>query len=214
MGIVDLLFYHAASYSSYTYTPYQEPMHQENHPSEAQASTLPGMARVVERNIEALLARQNQQEQQMGWQDRLADTVTSFTGSITFVIIHLVLFGVWIIWNLGFMGLKPFDPSFVVLAMFASVEAIFLSTFVLISQNRTAALAEKRAELNLQVSLLGEHEITRLVILVTEMARKMNIEAAADPEIQELAKDVQPEHVLDTIERKQENMLQSNSATS
>lgn len=169
----------------------------------------PKMANVVERNIEALLKRQLEQEKRMGWQDRLADTVTAFTGSITFVIIHLVLFGVWIIWNVGWLGLTPFDPSFVVLAMFASVEAIFLSTFVLISQNRSSALAEKRAELNLQVSLLGEHEITRLVIMVTEIARKMNIDAATDPEISELAKDVQPEHVLDTIENKQEKMEQA-----
>ncbi|MBX0289888.1 DUF1003 domain-containing protein [Hymenobacter sp. HSC-4F20] len=184
-------------------------MKSENAQAAAPPAGKPSMARVVERNIEALLKRQQEEDQQKCWQDRLADAVTAFTGSITFVFIHLVLFGLWIFWNLGWLGLKPFDPSFVVLAMFASVEAIFLSTFVLISQNRTAALAEKRAELNLQVSLLGEHEITRLVILVTEMARKMNIEAANDPEIPELAKDVQPEHVLETIEKKQEQMEQT-----
>ena len=115
--------------------------------------------------------------------------------------IHLALFGGWIAWNLGWLGLKPFDPSFVVLAMFASVEAIFLSTFVLISQNRMAAQADKRAELNLQVSLLSEHEITRLIILVSEMAKKLHVAEAHGPEIAELAKDVPPEQVLDTIER-------------
>lgn len=110
-----------------------------------------------------------------------------------FVYIHLVLFGIWIIWNVGWMGLKPFDSSFVVLAMFASVEAIFLSTFVLISQNRMNVQADKRADLDLQVSLLTEHEVTRLITIITAMAKKMDIQEAYHPEIEELSKDVHPE---------------------
>lgn len=93
-----------------------------------------------------------------------------------------------------------FDPSFVVLAMVASVEAIFLSTFVLITQNRMAALADKRADLDLQVSLLSEHEVTRLITLVRAVAQRMGIEKSHDPELSELAKDVAPEKVLDRIE--------------
>lgn len=87
--------------------------------------------------------------------------------------------------------------------MFASVEAIFLSTFVLISQNRMNTQADKRADLDLQVSLLAEHEVTRLKTLVTAMAKKMDITEANDPEIEELSKDVQPEKVLDTMEKRQ-----------
>ncbi|PJJ47743.1 putative membrane protein [Hymenobacter chitinivorans DSM 11115] len=166
------------------------------------------MAQVVERNIQALLQRQQAEEKQKTWQDRTADAVTKFTGSMTFVLIHLVLFTGWILWNVGWLGLKPFDPSLVILAMEASVEAIFLSTFVLISQNRMAALADKRADLNLQVSLLSEHEITRLVILVREIARKMDVQEAQDPEIPELAQDVHPERVLDTIEKFQQKAEQ------
>lgn len=167
-------------------------------------STAAGMAQVVERNIQALLARRQAEDCQKSWQDHIADKVTKFTGSMLFVLLHLVLFGVWILWNANILGLKPFDPSFVVLAMFASVEAIFLSTFVLISQNRMAALADKRADLNLHVSLLAEHEITRLITLVTEIAHKMEISAASDPEIEELAQDIKPEKVLDTIEANEE----------
>jgi uncharacterized membrane protein len=91
----------------------------------------------------------------------------------------------------------------VVLAMVASVEAIFLSTFVLISQNRMAAAADKRADLDLQINLLAEHELTSLTELVTAMAHKMGIEAAADPEIREARKDVAPEAVLDALEAHQ-----------
>jgi uncharacterized membrane protein len=159
------------------------------------------MARIVERNIDALLKRHRQEENNKTIEDKIADKVTFFTGSMLFVYLHLALFSLWIIWNAGLIGLKPFDPSFVVLAMFASVEAIFLSTFVLISQNRMNEQADKRADLNLQVSLLAEHEVTRLITLVRIMAKKMNIEDADDPEIDELSKDVQPEKVMDTMEK-------------
>jgi uncharacterized membrane protein len=156
---------------------------------------------VVTRNIEALLARAEEAERQKNWQERVADSITGFTGSMAFVYIHLVMFGVWIIWNLGWLGLKPFDPSFVVLAMFASVEAIFLSTFVLISQNRMNVEADRRAELNLQVNLLAEHEITRLIQLTTAIAKKMDIPESYDDEIDILAKDVRPEQVLEIMEK-------------
>jgi uncharacterized membrane protein len=161
------------------------------------------MEQVVTRNITALLKRRRAQEQAMPFQDRLADTITRFTGSMRFVYLHLAVFGLWIAINLGWLPLPRFDPSFVVLAMVASVEAIFLSTFVLISQNRMAALADKRAELDLQVSLLAEHEITRLITLVTAIAEQMDIEAAQRPEMAELAQDIMPETVLDQIEARQ-----------
>jgi uncharacterized membrane protein len=160
----------------------------------------PQLAGVVERNIRALLARQQLEDSRKRRSERVADAVTRFTGSMTFVYIHLVLFGAWIAVNLGVTPLPRFDPSFVILAMEASVEAIFLSTFVLISQNRMQAQADKRADLDLQVSLLAEHEITQLVSLVAQMAQQMGIEQAHDPELRELAQDVAPEKVLDEME--------------
>lgn len=172
--------------------------------SNKKANETPEMARIVERNINALLKRHKQEEKQKTFEEKIADKVTAFTGSMLFVYIHLVLFGVWIFWNVGLLGLKPFDASFVILAMFASVEAIFLSTFVLISQNRMNAQADKRADLDLQVSLLTEHEVTRLITLLSAVAKKMDIQEAYDAEINELAKDVQPEKVLDTMERQKQ----------
>jgi uncharacterized membrane protein len=159
------------------------------------------MAGIVDRNIEALAQRQRQREHERGRQERLADGITRFTGSMRFVYIHLVVYSVWIVWNLGWIGLARFDRSFVVLAMEASVEAIFLSTFVLISQNRMNAQADARAELDVQVSLLSEHEVTRLVTLVAAIARKLDIGEADHPEIPELEQDVRPERVLDELER-------------
>jgi uncharacterized membrane protein len=156
---------------------------------------------VLERNIRALQQRRMREAAEAGFEERLADAITGFTGSMPFVYLHLMAFGGWIAVNLGLIsGIEPFDPSFVILAMVASVEAIFLSTFVLISQNRMAAAAEKRAELDLQISLLAEHEVTKLVTLVSAIADRLDIETEADPEVPELKQDVAPEVVLDEIE--------------
>lgn len=168
---------------------------------EGKRQHMKGMARIVERNIDAMLERRKVEDDRKGIQENIADAITRFAGSMRFVYIHLALFGTWIIWNLGLLGLEPFDPSFVVLAMLASVEAIFLSTFVLISQNRMNLQADKRADLNLQVDLLAEHELTRLIELVRAIARKMDIQEADHPEIDELARDVHPEKVMDTMEK-------------
>ena len=129
----------------------------------------------------------------------IADAVTRFAGSMRFVYIHLVLFGLWVVVNLGWLPLPRFDPTFVVLAMFASVEAIFLSTFVLITQNRSAAQADRRAKLDLQINLLAEHEITRLISLAKAIADRLGVEEAADPELDELERDVAPEAVLQEL---------------
>src|SRR5918997_6921804 len=140
----------------------------------------PGLTPVLERNIRSIQLRREREEAAAGWQERAADAITRFTGSMTFVYLHLAAFGFWIVANLGWVpGVPAWDPSFVVLAMIASVEAIFLSTFVLISQNRISAAAEKRADLDLQISLLAEHEITKLTELVSAMAEKMGVEAHA-----------------------------------
>jgi uncharacterized membrane protein len=157
---------------------------------------------VVERNIASLVERSREAEQKRSREQRIADAVTRFTGSMRFVYIHLLIYGVWIFMNLGWMPGPRFDPTFVILAMEASVEAIFLSTFILITQNRMSQASEKRAELNLQFSLLAEHEITKLLALVSEIAGRMQIEIARSPEVEELKKDILPQEVLDEIEKR------------
>src|SRR5262249_5332314 len=104
-------------------------------PSAAPPDPPSGAASVVERNIRVLLERHHREAQQASWQERLAESITRFTGSMRFVYLHLVCFGVWIIMNLPGVPLPHFDPTFVVLAIAASVEAISLSTFILITQN-------------------------------------------------------------------------------
>ncbi|SMF86634.1 Uncharacterized membrane protein [Azospirillum oryzae] len=164
----------------------------------------PGLSAVLERNIQALQARRKREEVEATLQDRIADRVTRFTGSMRFVYLHLILFGGWILINLGWLPIvRPWDPSFVVLAMIASVEAIFLSTFVLISQNRMAAVSDKRADLDLQISLLAEHEVTKLVTLISAIADHLGVETEVDAELDVIRQDVAPDAVLDEIEATQ-----------
>lgn len=159
------------------------------------------MAAILRRNIESMRAQRLREEAGASWGERLAARISAFTGSLTFVAIHLLLVAAWVLINLAAIpGVPPFDKSFVILATVASVEAIFLSTFVLIAQNRIAALADKRADLDLQINLLAEYEITRLVRLVSGIAAKLDIPDARDPDLEEIAQEVQPEAVLEEIE--------------
>lgn len=158
----------------------------------------------LRRNIEALAERRKQEAAKATREERLAEAITAFTGSMIFVYIHLALYAAWILLNIGVIpGLPKFDPSFVILAMEASVEAIFLSTFVLISQNRTAASSDKRADLDLHISLLTEHELTKLTEVVTAIAARLNVPMADRAELEEVKRDVAPEAVLDELDAKQ-----------
>ena len=161
------------------------------------------VAHVVERNIEALLQRQERRERARGVQERLADGITRFTGSLPFIYVHLAVVLAWTLINAGWTPLPKFDPTFVLLATFASVEAIFLSAFVLMTQNRMQAEADRRADLDLQISLLSEHELTRLVSLTRRLAERVGVDSSDDPELHEIQRDVAPDEVLDALERKQ-----------
>jgi len=156
---------------------------------------------VVERNIAALAEVRHRKERTRDRQDRVADWMTGFSGSMTFVYLHVVWFGVWIAVNLGWLGERwRFDPyPFGLLTLIVSLEAIFLSTFVLLSENRQADVADQRADLDLQINLLTEHEVTRILTLVDAIADHLGLEAGKDPELEELKKDINPEQVLSVI---------------
>jgi uncharacterized membrane protein len=161
----------------------------------------PGLTSVLERNIRSLKDRRKRDEESASTQERMADAITRFAGSMVFVYLHLVIYGFWIGVNAGLIpGVPRWDESFVVLGTTASVEAIFLSTFVLISQNRMAAVADKRADLDLQISLLAEHEVTKLAALVAAIADRLEVRTEVDSELGEIKQDVAPEAVLDELE--------------
>lgn len=156
-----------------------------------------GMQTTLRDNIAALAERARAERRAAPLPARIADRITRFTGSMTFVAMHLGSYGLWIVVNLGWIpGVPRFDPTFVILASEASVEAIFLSTFVLISQNRMAEHADRRADLDLHINLLAEHELTRLAALVGRIAERLDV-AVEDREIET---DVEPRRVLDALD--------------
>ena len=164
---------------------------------------LRGMTRTLVDNIRGMEERRRRERALAPLSDKLAENITAFAGSMAFVVLHLLLYGGWIVTNLGWVpGIAPFDPTFVMLAMEASVEAIFLSTFVLISQNRMMAAADRRGDLDLQVNLLTEHELTRLAALVESIASRLGIQQS-DPEFEEVKKDISADKVLDVLDAEQ-----------
>ena len=164
------------------------------------------LAGVVHRNIETLLNVREQLKDRTKFSDRIADSVGSFAGSMWFVYVHAILFLGWFVINLGWIGfIPPFERfPFVTLTMIASLEAIFLSTFVLITQNRMAAIDDKRSELDLQINLLAEHEVTRLISMVEDIRHHLGIATVSTQEIEELKVDVNPEEVWQQIVKAEE----------
>lgn len=117
----------------------------------------------------------------------VADTLTRFASSATFLAIHVLWFGVWIAWNSGILGLDPFDPfPFGFLTLVVSLEAIFLAIFILMSQSREAEIAELREEVTLQIDLRIEEEVTKTLQLVAGLYKRMGFELSEDPELREM----------------------------
>lgn len=162
------------------------------------------LSKVLERNIRTILKLRWRATRERKVQDRIADAITDFSGHLAFVYIHIVWFGSWVLLNMGLFGMKPFDPfPYGLLTMLVSLEAIFLSTFVLISQNRISAESESRANLSLQIGLLTEHEVTRVLQMLDVIQDRMGIDNDKDSELADLEMETKPEDVLAEIDRLQ-----------
>ena len=153
--------------------------------------TLPGPA--VERRRRragvnrAFRAVKAQHAAELSLVEQVADRLTAFASSTPFLLFHVAWFVVWIPWNAGWLGLRPFDPyPFGFLTMVVSLEAIFLSIFVLMSQNREAAIAELREEVMLQVNLRMEEEITKTLQLVAGLYGRLGYKVGEDAELLEM----------------------------
>lgn len=165
----------------------------------------PLLSKVIERNIRTIIRLRLKAARERGLQDRISDTITTFSGQMVFVYVHVVWFGAWILLNTGRFGMASFDPfPYGLLTLVVSLEAIFLSTFVLISQNRLSGEAENRANLNLQIALLTEHEVTRVLQMLDAIQDKMCIENDEDSELADLEMETKPEDVLAEIARLQQ----------
>jgi uncharacterized membrane protein len=156
---------------------------------------------IVQRNIRAVAELAAEQQRAKSMEDRFAMAVSRFAGSMNFVYVHAIVFGLWAAASLGWIpGVHHFDKDLVALNTIATLEAIFLATFVLIAQNRMAANEEIRNHLDVQVSLLAEDETTHILRLVAAIGEKMGIEEARDPEIKQLIRSVEAQEIIDQIE--------------
>ena len=179
---------------------------QQSHPNQKEqadhAEDNPALSKVVERNIRTIIDLRLKAASERSVQDRMADAITSFSGRMIFAYVHIVWFGVWILLNTGRVGVRPFDPfPYGLLTMIVSLEAIFLSTFVLISQNRLGKETERHADLNLQIGLLTEHELTRVLQMLDAIQDKMGIVEHHESELADLEMETKPEDVLAETER-------------
>jgi uncharacterized membrane protein len=117
----------------------------------------------------------------------LADILNDFAASTPFLLLHVAWFLIWIPWNVGWLGLPAFDPfPFGLLTMVVSLEAIFLSIFVLMAQKRESAVAELREEMSLQVVLRLEEEVTKTLQLVAGLYTRLGHKVAEDPELHDM----------------------------
>jgi uncharacterized membrane protein len=119
--------------------------------------------------------------------EALADALTRVAGSTAFLLFHVLWFAVWMVWNTGLFGLVPFDPfPYGLLTMVVSLEAIFLSIFVLMTQGRESAIAELREEMMLQVNLRIEEEVTKTLQLVAGLYTRLGQKVGEDDELKEM----------------------------
>lgn len=164
----------------------------------------PALSKVIERNIRTIIRLRREASEKRTGEERLADGITAFSGRMAFVYAHVVWFAVWILVNSGTFGIRPFDPfPYGLLTMIVSLEAIFLSTFVLITQNRLSEAAEHRADLDLHIGLLAEHELTRTLQMLDAIQDKLGIMNDEDSELADLEMETKPEEVLAEIDRLQ-----------
>lgn len=171
---------------------------------------LPGRPHSVEdltrQNIEVVSQIEQAAEHKRTVIDRAIDAITEFCGSVAFVWLHVLWFGGWIVLN-GIPVFHHFDPfPFQFLTLVVSLEAILLSTFILITQNRQSAVADRRNHLDLQINLLSEQENTKILLLLDRIARKLGVDECNDPEVKILEENARPEKLVEQIEETLEHL--------
>ena len=163
-----------------------------------------GVHDLTQQNVKLIRELEEAARQERTRSDVVAEVIANFCGSMTFVWVHIIWFGGWIIINF-FPGLPHIDPfPFTFLTLVVSLEAIFLSTFILISQNHDTKTSERRNHLDLQINLLSEQENTKMIAMLQAIAAKVGADVAEDPHVQALSADTEPETLVQQIEAREE----------
>ena len=164
----------------------------------------PSAGQLIQRNVNAILKLEEAAKGERTRSDLVAEAIAKFCGSMTFVWVHVVWFGGWILLNL-LPGIRHIDPfPFTFLTLVVSLEAIFLSTFILISQNHDTKISEKRNHLDLQINLLSEQENTTMLMMLQAIAEKVGADLSQHPHLEELRQETQPEKLAKELEKCEE----------
>ena len=181
-------------------------------------TTAPGTAEasaddLTRDNVESMRRVEAQAMAKRTRADRMAAFVANFCGSMSFVWLHVLIFSTWLIMN-SWPGLSHFDPyPFTFLTLVVSLEAIFLSAFILISQNYELRISDRRNQLDLQINLLTEQENTKMLQLLEQIAAKVGVDVSMDAELRFLKQITHPEKLIAQIEQAQsENPLNGTRA--
>ena len=161
-------------------------------------------AAAIQKNIDTILQLEREAIQSRSKAEHIADKVTTFAGSTPFILLHAAWFGGWILMNEGILpGLKPFDPfPFSFLTLVVSLEAIFLTLLVLMSQNRMTKEADKRAKLDLQINMLDEQETTLILRMVQKIARHLGLDEEVDASIKDLCEETDINRLAQKLDEK------------
>jgi len=160
------------------------------------------LAGAIRRNIDSIARMEEEYLKKRSLSDRVADSVGDFSGSMAFVAIHILIYGGWMLVNLGVLPVAPrFDPfPFMLLSMIVGVEAIFLSTFVLMKQKRMSQREEVRAHLDLQVNLLAEREMTLVIQMLAGISEKLGVQTS-HTDLRELAEETSVEAMVEGLQK-------------
>lgn len=171
--------------------------------SNGNGSVAPSAEQLTEQNVDTVTRLEKAARSQRTPTDRLAEKIAHFCGSMTFVWVHVLWFGGWIFLNLvpGIPHVDPFPFTF--LTLIVSLEAIFLSTFILISQNVDSRISERRSHLDLQLNMLSEQENTKMILMLHAIAEKVGADLSQDPQLRALGEDTRPERLIEQIEARE-----------
>jgi uncharacterized membrane protein len=143
---------------------------------------------MVRKNITSITQLEQEFAQDRSLLDRVSDSISTFAGSLPFILAHVIIFAAWIVLNTWILGPYAFDPyPYIFMNFVLAVEAVFLGTFVLMSQNRQSRLDEQRARLNMQIGLISEQETTKTLQMLQRICERLGLEEVGkDKELQQM----------------------------
>jgi uncharacterized membrane protein len=183
------------------------PGHKDDDSSKKESTTSSAAPEVHAQNVEAIMRLEQEAIHSRSPAEHVADRVTTAAGSTPFVILHIFWFGGWVAVNTGLIpGVTPFDPfPFSFLTLVVSLEAIFLTLLVLMSQNRMTKETDKRAHLDLQLNMLAEQEATMTLRMVRRIGKHLGLEEEIDEGIQQLEEKTDVHQLSRTLDEKSPN---------